>query len=127
MAIHGKNALIYVSAVEIVGGNTWSLSIATDNVEVPKFGDQWKDRVTGMSGWSGNITAWDQVTSNPIADAAVAGTTVSLLIYPDRNTLGTYYNGSVIFGMSAAGGVAAGVTQDGDFVGDGALTQTGWA
>lgn len=124
---HGKNALIYVSGVEIVGGNTWSISVATDNVEVPQFGEEWKNRVTGMRGWSGNITAWDQGDSNPIADAAVAGTTVSLLIYPKKSVLGTYYSGSAIFGLSAAGGVAAGVTQDGDFAGDGTLTMTGWA
>jgi hypothetical protein len=126
-ARHGYRGLIYISGTELAEANSWSIQIQTDNAEVPKFGDVWKNRLAGMSGWSGNVTAWDDSSEKILFSAATAGTTVALLIYPVRTDLTEYYSGSAIFGMSSAGGVSAAINRDGDFTGNGTLTATGWS
>ena len=124
---HGKNGLIYVSGTELAEANSWSVNIATDSVDVPKFGDTWKNKKQGMSAWSGNVTAWDDSSEKILFNAATATTDgVSLLIYPVRSDLTEYYSGTAIFGMSTSGGVSAPINRDGDFVGNGTLNATGW-
>jgi len=124
---HGKNGLIYISGTEVLGANSWSLSVPSDSAETPRLGQTWKNNVKGMRGWSGSISAWDMDDANIISDAANYDGTVILLIYPNRAQATEYYHGNAIFGMSAGGGVSAPVTQDGDFVGDGALGEFGWS
>lgn len=124
--LHGKNGLIYISGSEITGANAWTLNIATDNVEVPQFGDTWKKRVTGMSGYSGSVTAWLHTDSKIITNAAVAGTTVAFLIYPVRTDLTDYFSGSAIFSADLGGGTSAAIGRSAAFVGNDTLTITGF-
>lgn len=125
--LHGKNGLIYISGTEITGANAWSLNITQDNVDTPQFGDTWKKRAVGMADWSGNITAWLHTDSKVITNAATAGVSVALLIYPTRTDLTDYYGGSAIFGASMAGGVGAAIGRDGDFVGNDTLMIAGFS
>jgi hypothetical protein len=124
---HGYNALIYVSATDLVGGNAWNLNIDTDSIVTNQFGDTWKKRTVGQNDWSGSITAWDQGDEKLLATAATAQASVAILIYPDRSDTGDYYSGNAIFGMRSAGGVTAAVSKDGDFVGNDTLTITGFS
>jgi hypothetical protein len=124
---HGRNALIYVSGIEIVGANTWSLARSTSVVATPQVGEAYVRKVAGQYEWSGSINAWDQGDANPLADAAVAQTAVALLIYPYRTTAANYYSGSAIFSFTSDGGTSAGVSENVTFDGTGALTITGWA
>lgn len=124
--LHGKNGLIYVSGTEITGANAWSLKIDTDKIDTPQFGDTWKKRVVGMNDWSGSITAWMHTDSKVLTNAATAGASVALLIYPNRNDLTDYFSGSAIFGSSMGAGVTAAASRDGDFVGNDTLTITGF-
>ena len=124
---HGKNALIYVSGVEIVGANTWNIAIATGAASMPQVGEAYVRKAAGQYEWSGGINAWDQGESNPLTDAALAVTACVLLIYPVKTTLATYWTGSAIFSMSGGGGTTAGVSENATFVGAGALTPTGWS
>lgn len=124
---HGKNGLVYISGTLITGANEWRINIATESVETPQLGDTWKKRVVGHSDWSGSITAWMHDDSKVITNAAVAGTSVALLIYPKRADLTDYFSGNAIFGASMGGGSGSAVGRDGDFVGDDTLTIAGFS
>lgn len=125
--MHGKNGLIYVSGSEIVGANSWSLSFDKDTVETPQFGDTWKKSVPGLLGWSGSISAWEQLDDSDLSDAAAANTSVAILIYPYRSTLTAYYSGNANFSFSAEGSTGGAVGNTADFVGDDTLTIAGFA
>lgn len=123
----GKDALIYVSGTELVGGNAWEISSTMDQIEAPEFQDTWKKHVAGLLTWSGSITAWDQGDDKLLFTAATAGTSVALLIYPDVNTAGNYYSGNALFAASSSGSTSSPVDKSATFTGDGALTVTGFA
>jgi hypothetical protein len=123
----GKDAVIYVSGTELVGGNAWEINSSMDTVEAPEFGDTWKKHVAGLLTWSGSITAWDQGDDKLLFTAATAGVSVALLIYPDANTAGNYYSGSALFAASSSASTSAPVAKSATFTGDGALTITGFA
>lgn len=124
---HGKNGLIYVSGAELVGANAWTVDIATDSVELPIFGDTWKKRAAGLSGFSGTLTVWQLEDSKQLATAASAGTTVALIIYPDRESQADHYSGDAIFGFGASGGVDSGVGETATFEGDDTLYVAGFS
>ena len=124
---HGKNGLLYVSGQEITGANSWSISFDKDSVETPQFGDTWKKSVPGLAGWSGSIGAWDQGDDKILQDAAMANTSVDVLIYPNRSALTTYYNGNAIFSFSQDGSTGSAVGLSADFAGDGDLAVTGFS
>ncbi len=125
--LKGKDALVYVSAAEISGGNAWAIDLSTDSFETPEFGDTWKKRVAGQTGWSGSITAWLHNDSKTLTDAAAAGVAVALLIYPVRSDQSDYFSGNAIFGSSLGGGVGGGITRSGDFVGTDTLLIAGFS
>jgi hypothetical protein len=123
---HGIDGLIYISGVELAGGNSWSIDIENDSEEAMEFGDRWKDLLVGGRGFSGSIGAWMHLDSKLIHDCAVSGEFQSFLIYPDRDDLTSYYSGNAIFGAAASGGTGGAVARDGDFVGTGALAIAGF-
>lgn len=123
---HGKNGLIYISGTEIVGANGWSISIDTDLQETPQFGDGWKKHVAGLNSWNGSVTVWDHEDSSALQDAATAGISVALLIYPVRTELTDYYAGNAIFTFSSEGGTGGAVSNTSDFTGDDSLTVAGF-
>lgn len=126
-AVHGLNGLIYISGAELEGANAWSINIPSASGEYLKFGDGWMNREKGHKSFNGNISAWHDQDAKKLQDAATATVAVSLLIYPKRSDLTTYYNGSAIFGASSEGNTTSVVSQAGDFVGDGELTLTGFS
>ena len=103
------------------------LAIATESAEYSKFGDSWKNRNVGLNDWSGSLAVWHDQDGKQLQDAAVAGVSVALLIYPKRGDLTTYYNGSAIFECDNSGDMASNVSQTSSFVGDGTLTITGFS
>jgi hypothetical protein len=125
--VHGKNGLIYLSGTELSAANAWNLKIDTDSAETSVFGDSWKSRQVGLNDWSGNVSGFHDQDSKPLQTAATAGVSVALLIYPKRSDLSTYYSGSAIFSFSSEAGMDAAVGASADFVGNGALTMTGFA
>lgn len=126
-SIHGINGLIYVSGSELTGANSWNIQVDPDTVQTIDLGVKWKDTHKGAKGWSGNINAWEKEDQKLLMDAALADGAVSLIIYPNRNTMGNYYNGNAIFGASTDGGATSAVSKNGSFTGDGALSQTGFS
>ena len=125
--IHGINGLVYVSGTELSGANAWSIDSTVDAAEAPEFGDTWKKHVAGLLTWSGSLSAWEQTDQKILFTAATSGTSVALLIYPVRGTLGDYYSGNAIFAASSAGDSSSAVSKNATFTGDGTLTITGFA
>jgi hypothetical protein len=124
---HGIDGLIYISGTEITGANSWSINIDNDTEDAMEFGDRWKDKLKGGREWGGSIGAWMHLDSKVITDCALAGTFVSLLIYPNRDNLTDYFSGNAIFGQSSSGSTSGAVSRDGDFVGTGTLTVAGFS
>ena len=125
--ITGQNGLIYMSGTEITGANEWSLDISQPTFETPQFGDTSRRKVTLLSDWSGSVNAWLHQDSKVITNAALAGVSVALLIYPTRLDLTDYFSGNAIFSANLGGGVASGVNRSATFEGDDTLTITGFA
>jgi len=123
---HGKNALIYVSTSEIVGGNAWSINFEVETADTPQFGDVWKKTVKGLRGWAGSISAWDQGDDQVLQAAAISDASVALLIYPRRSDLTSYYSGNANFGFSGEGSTGGPVGNSADFTGDDTLTIEGF-
>jgi hypothetical protein len=126
-AFHGKNAAICVNDTAITGANAWALQVDTDNAQTTEFGTQWKITKGGTSGWSGSLTLDDLTDISVLFDAAAGGAGVVLFIYPTTTDLADYYTGTAIFSWGAAGDTASIVSKTSSFVGDGTLTQTGYA
>jgi len=124
---HGKNGLIYISGAELKGANAWTIDISTDSVELPLFSDTWKKREAGLSGFSGTITVWQLSDSKQLATAAAAGTTVALIVYPDRDAQANHYSGNAIFGFGASGGIDSGIGETASFEGDDTLYVAGFS
>lgn len=122
LPVCGHNGYIYVSGDALQGANAWSVDVATESVELRKFGDDWVDRCVTFNSWSGSIDAIDDIKI--LMDAATAGDSVSLYIYPDRDTTGEYYSGNAIFGHGASADTGSMVGASGSFEGHGALTWT---
>ena len=122
LPVCGHNGYIYVSGIALQGANAWSIDIATESVELRKFGDSWVDRCTTFNSWSGSIDAIDDIKT--LVDAATAGDSLPLYIYPDRNETGEYFSGNAIFGANSAGDTGSAVTAGTSFEGDGSLAWT---
>lgn len=124
---HGYNALVYIGATALTGGNAWSIAIDADSVETPQFGDTWKKGVLGMKGWSGSLTAWEQFDAKLLSTAAVAATVTALKIYPNRSDATNYYSGNAIFSFGSSGDTGSAVSNTASFTGDDTLTIAGFA
>lgn len=122
LPVCGHNGYIYVSGIALAGANAWSIDVATETVELRKFGDDWIDKCVTFNSWSGSIDAIDDIQT--LLNAAKAGDSLPLYIYPDRATTGEYYSGNAIFGHGASADTSSPVGVSSSFEGDGALTWT---
>jgi hypothetical protein len=119
---------VYCSGTEVFGANTWSVSIPKDSAEYIKFGDSWVNVLPGVNRWSGSIGATHDQATKLLQDAATASIVVSLLLYPQRSDLTTYYSGNAIFSFDSHDvSVDAVESLTASFVGDGTLTLTGFS
>ena len=127
-AIHGKNAYIYLSGEAVVGANAWSMTMGKGVVEISEFGFEWVRNLSGIKNWSGNFTAWQHQDEKLLMNCVEADGPVAMFLYPDKADPTNYFSGSAVFtGYSGSGGVDSAVGGNADFVGDNALTITGFA
>ena len=118
LPVCGHNGYIYVDGNALQGANAWSVDVDTETVDLRKFGDDWVNRCVTFNSWSASIDAIDDIKT--LMDAATAGESKSLYIYPDRSTTGEYYSDNGIFSTGGSGdtgsavGVSAGVEGDGE-------------
>ena len=124
----GKNALIYISGTAFLYGNSWAINPTKPTFQYGHFGDAWKAAGDGIAQWGGSISASHDQDGKQLFTALTTDGSVALLVYPKKSDISTYYSGNAIFGGTpTTGPLEALVTQNADFVGDGALTATGFA
>lgn len=129
---HGRNGRLYMS---ITSGGTpesvaflkeWSLSAATDTVEVTSFGDSNKVYVTGLPDASGSFSGfWDDATAQTYT-AAQDGLQRSFYLYPDTTNAPTvYWYGAGFFSFDISAPVDGAVSISGNWNAAGAVTKNG--
>lgn len=126
---HGYNALVYVNGTELIGANAWEINI--DQVggsgDYFTFGGTYVKRLAGALDWSGSLTAVHDQDAQILQARAAAQATSTLLLYPDRSDLTTYYNGSVILDFGHSVDRTAVQSQTANFSGADTLTITGFS
>jgi len=120
---HGKRGRIYLSstaagvAVPVASMATWSLSAATDRVEVTSFGDTNVQRVAGLPDFSGQFSGFFDDSDNTLFLGAETLQGVSCYLYVDvTNAPSKYWYGlaNVDYEISLDVGDAAKITANFD-------------
>jgi hypothetical protein len=130
-AIVGINAKVELSTngtvwTEITERNEFSISINVDSAEhkvfVATMADAWVEKARTWMSWSGSLSGYYDDASDAIFDTVVAGNTIYLRFYDDRQVTTKYWQGQAIL-TSVEHGVNTDdfATLSVDFEGQGAL------
>lgn len=129
--IHGRNGRLYVgitsagTAEPIAFLNNWSISFATDNVDVTSFGDTVKVYVAGLPDASGSYSGhYDDATAQMFT-AALDGVARRFYLYPSTSNNGQYWFGTALFDFNVESAVDGAVTISGDFQAASAVAKVG--
>jgi hypothetical protein len=97
----------------------WTLSRATDKVDVTSFGDLNKVSVQGLPDISGTVALfWDDLAPAPWTAAdSIDG--CKLYLYPSTNALTKYHYGPAWLDMSMSVSATGAVSMSGSFVAQG--------
>lgn len=96
MATHiGAEGVVRIGANTVGEVTAFSMSIDSEMIPVKKLGDTFESYKAGTRSWKGEVTChWDEGDTNgqaAIEDAILAGTSVTLNLYPEGITTGDYY------------------------------------
>lgn len=125
----GTEGLVEYKGVPVLRINNWSATINTDIRDHTTFstGDlRWRTTKPGLAGWSGTFSGfWDadgSTAQDDCIEAALAGSTGSVVLSADKVTGGSI-NGNIYFsGLTAGSAVDGDATVSFDFTGNGAAT-----
>lgn len=118
---HGRNARLYMA---ITSGGTaepvaflrqWSISFATDNVEVTAMGDANKTYVAGLPDASGSYSGFYDDATAQFYTAAQDGIARKFYLYSSTTNSGQYFFGTALFDFSLDSSVDGANTISGDF------------
>lgn len=129
--IAGRNGRLYVNitsggtAEPIAYLNNWSLSFATDNIEVTAFGDTNKTYVSGLPDVSGSFAGFYDDATAQTYTAAVDGVARKFYLYPDNSSTGKYWWGTAFFDFAVSADVGGAVQVSGDFAAASAVAKVG--
>jgi hypothetical protein len=124
-ATHGKDGVVAIkvgAAVEFTPIGLiqeWALDMAVDTIETTALGDPNKTYVQGLKDLKGTFTAFWDLLSDAIWDAAESVDGCQIAIWPSRNSPVCWY-GPAYLNASIKGGVSSAVTIDGSFSAKGA-------
>lgn len=96
-AIHGKNAVIYISLSaggtgELVGQQIeWSIDFNTQFTERTKIADSWKTFNKGLEEWYGGFKGNFNIIDTALWDASTGSTERSFYLYPTGGFADFYY------------------------------------
>lgn len=129
-AIHGKNAIIYVSpgtgaAVPLGEQIEWSIDYDQPLVDVSPLANNWKNFVKGMMGWSGAFSGNFDLTSATLWTASTGSTLSKFYLYPQgASNMARYYYGTgwIILGKVAQGSTTSKANSSFKITGDDALS-----
>lgn len=129
-AIHGKNAIIYVSpgtgaAVPLGEQVDWSIDFEQPLVDVtPLNSGGWKNFVKGLMGWTLTCSGNFDNTSKTLWNAATGNGKSNIYLYPlGASAMGQYYYGTgwIVPAKLAAGSTTAKASGSFKATGDDAL------
>lgn len=129
--IHGRSGRLYAAitsggtAEPIAFLNTWSLSFATDNIDVTSFGDTNKVMLAGLPASDGDFGGFYDDASPQLYTAATDGVARKFYLYPSTNNNGQYWHGTAVFDFSISADVAGAVTVQGNFEGASQVQKVG--
>ena len=129
--IAGRNGRLYVNitsggtAEPIAYLNNWSLSFATDNIEVTAFGDTNKTYVSGLPDVSGSFAGFYDDATAQTYTAATDGVARKFYLYPDNSSTGKYWWGTAFFDFAVSADVGGAVQVSGDFAAASAVSKVG--
>lgn len=128
---HGRNARLYMNLTS--GGTAepvaflrqWSISFATDSVEVTAFGDSNKTYVAGLPDASGSYSGFYDDATAQMFTSAVDGVARKFYLYPSTGTTSQYFFGTALFDFSLDSSVDGANTVSGDFQAASIVTKVG--
>ena len=128
---HGRNARLYMN---ITSGGTaepvaflrqWSISFATDNVEVTAMGDSNKVYVAGLPDASGSYSGFYDDATAQMYTAGTDGVARKFYLYPSTGSTAQYFFGTALFDFSLDSSVDGANTISGDFQAASIVTKVG--
>jgi hypothetical protein len=126
MRYHGKTGKVSIGtpAVQVLSLNSWSLSAATDKVDVTAFGDTNKQYVQGLPDLKGSVAGWFDDQEDSLFVAADATAPVDLELMPVEGVATIKWAGPAWLDASIDVPANGAITVSGDFVAAGAWTRT---
>ena len=119
--IAGRNGRLYASitsggtAEPIAFLNNWSISFATDSIDVTSFGDTGKVYVSGLPDASGSYAGFFDTETEQFYTAATDGVARKFYLYPTNTSTTKYWFGTALFDFNVDGSVEGAVTITGDW------------
>lgn len=128
---HGRNGRLLAAvasggtAEPIAFLKTFSISFATDNVDVTAFGDTNKVSVAGLPDSSGSYAGFYDTDTAQLFTAATDGVARKFYLYPDYSDATEYYFGTAIFDFSVSQDVAGAIEISGDWQAASSVSKVG--
>lgn len=114
--IAGRHGELYVdltgsgSAAPVPFLNKYTITWATDKIDVTAFNDANKVTIASLPSTEGDFSGWYDNATPQLYAAATDGLPRKTYVYPDNSTVTTYFFGTAIFDFSIdvdnSGGVA---------------------
>lgn len=123
---HGSKGAVYGSttgagtAGPVISLSKWSLTKATDKVDVTAFGDLNKSYVQGLPDIKGSVSGYFDSADDTLFDASESTDGVKLYLYPSTLYPNAYHYGPAWLDASIDVSVTGAVTVAGNFVANGA-------
>ena len=124
--VHGIEACVYLNGAKLAVASGYSIGITSEECEVLRFEDTWKERLPGGKGAAGSISAYHDQDAKVLATLAQAKLAYPILIYPDCGDVTTYYQADALFDFEATGDVGSCQVQTSPFRVTGALVKVGF-
>jgi predicted secreted protein len=98
MANHtGSEGTVKIGSNAVAEIRSFSVDMTADTIEDSTMGDSWRTYKSVLKTWSGSIDCYWDETDTTGQGALVAGTEVTLNLYPEGATTGDkYYTGTAI-------------------------------
>jgi predicted secreted protein len=127
MATHsGSEGKVFIGSNQVAEVKSWSLEIKTDTTDASIIGTDWRKNQATIKSWSASFEGfWDE-TDTQGQGSLVAGTTVTLNLYPEGNDSGdTFWSGDAIVESVSYSGAFDGIVEASFSVtGNGAITES---
>jgi hypothetical protein len=127
MRYHGKTGKVSIgtgTAVPIASLNKWTLSAATDKVDVTAFGDVNKQYVQGLPDLKGSVAGWFDDQEDALFVAADATAPVTLELMPVAGVATIKWAGLAWLDASIDVPADGAISVSGDWVAAGPWTRT---